>query len=218
MLYVESADSRWPGTSRWSRSFHPDLTERGMIYVPEVDLPSPFYIKYSSFIMSIFFCVKFKSSFFFGFSAKVSLVTVAVFRCQLFRLYIFLGRLWPDLSEVMEDDTFPDTLLSQLVQRCGTAEDRGRLDDTRGPETGVNLVYLYQFLSIFLCWSSCGLLSSPLSTGSHCHSINNWFSTRMRNHVTAAWPGSSSCHCFIGAKCSVSLTARLRCQKVTLES
>lgn len=124
-----------PSGSHWVRD---DLCGRSIPI-----LPSPFFIKYSSFIMSIFFSVKFKSSFFFDFSAKVSLVTVAVFRCQLFRLYIFLRRLWPDLSEVMEDDTFPDTLLSQLVQRCGTGEDSGRLDDTWGPQTGVNLQCIY---------------------------------------------------------------------------
>lgn len=148
-----------------------------------------------------FFSVRFKLSFFFGFSAKVILVTVAVFRCQLFRLYIFLGRLWPDLSEVMEDDTFPDTLLSQLVHRCGTGEDSGRLDDTWGPQTGVNLqcIHIRSFY-FFFAEVVVGLLSSPLSTGSHCHSVTNWFSTRMRNHVTASWPGSSSRHCFIGVK------------------
>lgn len=86
----------------------------------------------------------------------------------------------------MEDDTFPDTLRSQLVQRCGTGEDSGRLDDTRGPETGVNLqcIYISSF-QFFFAEAVVGWLSSPLSTGSHRHSITNGFSTRTRNPVTA---------------------------------
>lgn len=48
---------------------------------------------------------------------------------SLLVIYIW-GLLWPDLSEVMEDDAFSDTLPSQLVQCCRTREDSGRLDDT----------------------------------------------------------------------------------------
>lgn len=141
MLRAQTANDQGPHGDP-GHSILISLSE-GWFMRPKHTSQVPFFIQLSSFIMSIFFSVKFKSSFFFGFSAKVSFVAVAVFRCQLFWLYIFLGRLWPDLSEVMEDDTFPDTLLSQLVQRCGTGEDSGRLDDTWGPQTGVNLQCIY---------------------------------------------------------------------------